>query len=143
MLHVNHARELSAAARAACARIVDAGIPMLSQTVLLRGVNDDADTLEELLRRSSSAASSRTTCITAILRPAPAHLRTSIAEGQDLMRALARAALRHRAADLCARYSGWRGKSAGRAELSSRRAGGYQVEDPRGKRHIYPPPAKA
>ena len=36
-------RELTAAARAACARIVDAGIPMLSQTVLLKGVNDDAE----------------------------------------------------------------------------------------------------
>ena len=36
-LHANHARELTPAARAACARIIDAGVPMLSQTVLLRG----------------------------------------------------------------------------------------------------------
>ncbi len=42
VLHANHARELTPAARAACARLVDAGIPMLSQSVLLRGVNDDA-----------------------------------------------------------------------------------------------------
>ena len=42
VLHANHARELTPSARAACARLVDAGIPMLSQTVLLRGVNDDA-----------------------------------------------------------------------------------------------------
>jgi lysine 2,3-aminomutase len=41
-VHANHARELTPAARAACARIVDAGIPMLSQTVLLEGVNNDA-----------------------------------------------------------------------------------------------------
>ena len=47
---LNHARELSAKARAACARLIDAGIPMLSQTVLLRGLNDDADTLGELMR---------------------------------------------------------------------------------------------
>ena len=46
-LHANHPRELTAAARAACARIIDAGIPMVSQSVLLRGVNDDAATLEE------------------------------------------------------------------------------------------------
>src|SRR4051794_20461471 len=45
VLHANHPRELSARARAACARIVDAGVPMLSQSVLLRGVNDDPDTL--------------------------------------------------------------------------------------------------
>ena len=44
-LHANHPRELTPAARAACARLVDAGIPMVSQTVLLRGVNDDAETL--------------------------------------------------------------------------------------------------
>src|SRR5215468_1398757 len=42
VLHANHPRELTRAARAACARLVDAGIPMLSQTVLLRGVNDEA-----------------------------------------------------------------------------------------------------
>ena len=41
-------RELTPAARAACARIVDAGIPMLSQSVLLRGVNDDPETLARL-----------------------------------------------------------------------------------------------
>src|SRR5207342_2554320 len=45
-LHANHVRELTPKARAACAAIVDAGIPMVSQSVLLRGVNDDAATLE-------------------------------------------------------------------------------------------------
>ena len=50
VLHANHARELTSAARAACARVVDAGIPMLSQTVLLRGVNDEAAVLGELMR---------------------------------------------------------------------------------------------
>src|SRR6185437_7669105 len=43
VLHANHPRELTERARAACARFVDAGIPMLSQSVLLRGVNDDAE----------------------------------------------------------------------------------------------------
>jgi lysine 2,3-aminomutase len=50
VLHANHPRELTAKVRAACARFIDAGIPMLSQSVLLRGVNDDADTLGELMR---------------------------------------------------------------------------------------------
>ena len=50
VLHANHPRELTERARAACARIVDAGIPMLSQSVLLRGVNDDAATLGALMR---------------------------------------------------------------------------------------------
>src|SRR4051794_27909598 len=49
-LHANHPRELTPQVRAAVARIVDAGIPMVSQSVLLRGVNDDAQTLEALMR---------------------------------------------------------------------------------------------
>ena len=42
VLHANHPRELTEQARGPCARFVDAGIPMLSQSVLLRGVNNDA-----------------------------------------------------------------------------------------------------
>lgn len=49
-LHANHAREFTPAADVACARLIDAGLPMLSQTVLLKGVNDDADTLSELMK---------------------------------------------------------------------------------------------
>jgi lysine 2,3-aminomutase len=49
-VHINHPRELSAAARAALARLRDAGIPLVSQSVLLKGVNDDLDTLVALFR---------------------------------------------------------------------------------------------
>src|SRR6185437_13034068 len=49
-LHANHVRELTKNARAACAMMIDAGIPMVSQSVLLRGVNDDPATLEALMR---------------------------------------------------------------------------------------------
>ena len=45
-VHCNHARELGAAARAALARLADAGIPLMGQTVLLAGVNDDVETLD-------------------------------------------------------------------------------------------------
>ncbi len=48
--HFNHPAELTPEAAAACAALVDAGIPVGNQTVLLRGVNDDADTLETLFR---------------------------------------------------------------------------------------------
>src|SRR6185436_17752826 len=50
VLHTNPPRELTEHARAAIARIVDAGVPMLAQTVLLKGVNDDADILDALMR---------------------------------------------------------------------------------------------
>src|ERR1700760_972361 len=49
-LHANHARELTGRARAACAALIDAGIPMVSQSVLLRGVNDNFAALEALMR---------------------------------------------------------------------------------------------
>ena len=51
VLHANHASEFTGTGEAACARLVDAGIPMLGQTVLLAGVNDDAVELEALMRR--------------------------------------------------------------------------------------------
>lgn len=50
VLHINHPDELSAQACAAIGKIVDAGIPMLSQSVLLRGVNDSAKTLGRLFK---------------------------------------------------------------------------------------------
>jgi lysine 2,3-aminomutase len=49
-LHVNHPRELTPAALAAIRRLAEAGVGLLSQSVLLAGVNDDAATLEALFR---------------------------------------------------------------------------------------------
>jgi lysine 2,3-aminomutase len=87
-LHANHPRELTAAAREAIARIVDAGIPMVSQSVLLRGVNDDAATLEALMRAFVEARVKPYYLHHADLAPGTSHFRTSIAQGQALMRAL-------------------------------------------------------
>jgi lysine 2,3-aminomutase len=88
VLHANHARELSPAAREACARMVDAGIPMLSQSVLLRGVNDDAETLGALMRALVECRIKPYYLHHADLAPGTSHFRTSIGEGQALMRAL-------------------------------------------------------
>jgi lysine 2,3-aminomutase len=87
-LHANHPRELTAAVRAACARIVDAGIPMVSQSVLLRGVNDDAQTLEAMMRAFVECRIKPYYLHHADLAPGTSHFRTSIEEGQALMRAL-------------------------------------------------------
>ena len=88
VLHANHERELSPAARAACARIVDAGIPMLSQSVLLRGVNDAPAALEALMRALVECRIKPYYLHHGDLAPGTSHLRTPIAEGQDLMRAM-------------------------------------------------------
>ena len=87
-LHANHARELTGAARAACARLVDAGIPMLSQTVLLKGVNDDAETLAALMRAFVEARVKPYYLHHLDAAPGTSHFRTTIAEGQRLMRSL-------------------------------------------------------
>lgn len=96
VLHANHPRELTPAARAACARFVEAGMPMLSQSVLLRGVNDDAATLEALMRALVGARIKPYYLHQGDLAPGTSHLRTTIAEGQALMRGL-----RGRVSGLC------------------------------------------
>jgi len=87
-LHANHPRELTPAVRAACARIVDGGIPMVSQSVLLRGVNDDAATLEALMRAFVECRIKPYYLHHADLAPGTSHFRTTIEDGQALMRAL-------------------------------------------------------
>ncbi|MCC7085240.1 MAG: EF-P beta-lysylation protein EpmB [Pirellulales bacterium] len=51
VVHVNHPAEIDAATAFALGRFVDAGIPVLNQTVLLRGINDNASILAELCER--------------------------------------------------------------------------------------------
>jgi lysine 2,3-aminomutase len=95
-LHANHARELTDDARAACARLIDAGIPMVSQSVLLRGVNDDVAALEDLMRGFVESRIKPYYLHHGDLAPGTAHLRTTLAQGQELMRAL-----RGRVSGLC------------------------------------------
>jgi lysine 2,3-aminomutase len=95
-LHANHARELTTAARAACARLIDAGIPMVSQSVLLRGVNDHEAALEDLMRAFVECRIKPYYLHHGDLAPGTAHLRTTLARGQELMRAL-----RGRVSGLC------------------------------------------
>ncbi|MEP9353135.1 lysine-2,3-aminomutase-like protein [Xanthobacter sp. KR7-65] len=87
-VHVNHARELTAPARAALARLADAGIPLVSQSVLLKGVNDDAVTLAELFRTLVECRVKPYYLHHPDLAPGTGHFRLTVAEGQALMRAL-------------------------------------------------------
>ena len=87
-LHANHPRELSAQARVACARLIDSGIVMVSQSVLLRGVNDDAEVLAELMRAFVETRIKPYYLHHPDLAPGTAHLRVSLEEGQRLVRQL-------------------------------------------------------
>ncbi len=95
-VHANHPRELSKNARAACARLADAGIPLVSQSVLLRGVNDDAVTLESLMRIFVECRIKPYYLHHGDLAPGTAHLRTTLEKGQELVRSL-----RGRVSGLC------------------------------------------
>jgi lysine 2,3-aminomutase len=87
-VHANHPRELTLQARAAVARLHDAGVVLVSQSVLIKGVNDDIDTLEALMRSFVEARVKPYYLHHGDLAPGTSHMRTSIAEGQALMRAL-------------------------------------------------------
>ncbi len=87
-LHANHPREMSARALEACARLIDAGLPMVSQSVLLRGVNDDADVLALLMRTFVENRIKPYYLHHGDLARGTAHFRTTIQEGQALMRKL-------------------------------------------------------
>jgi lysine 2,3-aminomutase len=84
-VHCNHPRELTPQARAAIGRLVDAGIVLVSQTVLLRGVNDDADVLAELFRAFVALRVKPYYLHHPDLAPGTGHFRLGIAEGQAIV----------------------------------------------------------
>ena len=87
-VHANHPRELSPAAQAACRRLAKVGVMLVSQSVLLRGVNDDVETLEKLMRALVEAGVKPYYLHHGDLAPGTAHWRVPVATGQALMRAL-------------------------------------------------------
>jgi lysine 2,3-aminomutase len=88
IVHVNHPRELSPAARTALARMADAGLVLLGQTVLLKGINDAPETMRALMRALVECRVKPYYLHHADLAPGTAHLRTTIETGQSLMRDL-------------------------------------------------------
>ena len=87
-LHANHPRELTQGAREACARLIDSGVVMVSQSVLLAGVNDDAEVLADLMRAFVETRIKPYYLHHPDLAPGTSHLRVSITRGQELVRAL-------------------------------------------------------
>lgn len=87
-VHMNHPAELTDAAVAAIGRLVDAGVPVVSQTVLLKGVNDDVETLEALMRGFVAARVRPYYLHHADLAPGTAGFRTTIEEGRAIVEAL-------------------------------------------------------
>jgi lysine 2,3-aminomutase len=145
-IHANHPRELTSNGRAALAMLADSGIALVSQSVLLRGVNDDVDTLEALMRAFVECRVTPYYLHHGDLAPGTAHFRTTIAQGQALM-----SALRGRLSGLAQPLyvldiPGAHGKVPILASNVRTLSGGrYVITDPAGAPHAYadhvPPPS--
>lgn len=139
-VHANHPREFTPAARAALARLADAGVALVSQSVLLRGVNADAVTLAALMRAFVENRVRPYYLHHPDLAPGTGHFRLSIAEGQAIMREL-----RGRLSGLAQPayvldIPGGHGKvPIGPGHLVEDGTGGHKVTDPWGVVHAYPP----
>lgn len=139
-LHANHPREMTDQARQACARLVDGGIAMVSQTVLLKGVNDDPDVLAQLMRAFVEARVKPYYLHHPDLAPGTSHFRLGIERGQQIV-----AALRGRISGLCQPtyvldIPGGFGKAVlGPDAVKAADDGCYSVSDYRGGTHSYPP----
>ena len=139
-IHANHPREFTDAAKAALARLADAGIVLVSQSVLLRGVNDDPDVLGDLMRAFVDNRVMPYRLNHPDLAPGTSHFRMSIAEGQTIV-----AALRGRLSGLCQPeyvldIPGGHGKAPVARPYVQEGAAGLVLEDFRGGHHRLPEP---
>jgi lysine 2,3-aminomutase len=95
--HFNHPREITPATELACRALRQGGFVLLNQSVLLKGVNDSIEVLEELCRELMYRLGVKPYCLHhGDLARGMAHRRTTIAEGQALV-----AALRARLSGIC------------------------------------------
>jgi lysine 2,3-aminomutase len=137
-VHADHPRELTAAAREACMRLLRAGIPLLGQTVLLKGVNDDASTLTTLFRGLVAMRIKPYYLHHPDLAHGTAEFRPSLGEGRALMRAL-----RGRISGLCQPtyvldVPGGSGKVPVGPCSAEPLGDKWLIEDSAGRRHLYP-----
>jgi lysine 2,3-aminomutase len=84
-VHVNHPRELTCESRAALERLADAGVPLGSQSVLLRHVNDDPEVMKALVQKLLICRVRPYYIYQCDLIAGSAHLRTSVRRGLEIM----------------------------------------------------------
>ena len=136
-IHANHPREFSPEARRAIARLADGGIALVSQSVLLRGVNDDAETLAALMRAFLENRIKPYYLHHPDLAPGTGHFRLGLDEGLALMREL-----RGRLSGLAMPaymldIPGGFGKVPLESDHLEKTADGWRVRDHAGRWHSY------
>ena len=137
-VHANHPREFAPQARQAIARLVDGGVPLVSQSVLLKGVNDSVETLDTLMRTFLENRIKPYYLHHPDLAPGTAHFRLSIGEGlalvEQLRARLSGLAMPAYMLDLPGGF--------GKVPLESRNvektSTGWRIRDGRGIWHDYP-----
>jgi lysine 2,3-aminomutase len=142
-VHVNHAREVSPAARAALARLVARGIPLLSQSVLLAGVNDSEAALEALCRALIAARVKPHYLHMLDFAPGTARFRVPMERARALHRALRGRLPGHAIPTLILDIPGGRGKVPAGESHVARAGEDWIATDPWGAAHAYPPPVAA
>jgi lysine 2,3-aminomutase len=137
-VHVNHPRELTREARAALRRLQEAGVMLVSQSVLLKGVNADAATLTALMRALVEAGVKPYYLHHPDLAPGTARFRLTIDEGLALYRRLRGAVSGLMVPTYVLDIPGGFGKVALDSAAARRRAdGGWTVTDFSGASHFY------
>jgi lysine 2,3-aminomutase len=140
-IHANHPREFAPAARVAIARLAEGSIPLVSQSVLLKGVNDDVETLQSLMRAFLENRIKPYYLHHPDLAPGTSHFRLPIDEGLALVEQL-----RVRLSGLAMpTYTLDLPGGFGKVPLESRNvektAQGWRIRDGRGTWHDYPHPS--
>ena len=136
-LHANHPRELGVAAQEALTKLGEAGIALVSQTVLLRGVNDDFETLAALMRRFVELRVKPYYLHQADLAPGTSHFRVALDDARALV-----GELRAKVSGLCQPTfvldipGGF-----GKVPVGPDHLTGAGVLDHKGQPHAYPAPA--
>ncbi|HEU4549798.1 MAG TPA: lysine-2,3-aminomutase-like protein [Rhizomicrobium sp.] len=137
-VHANHPREFASEARRAIARLTEGGIALVSQSVLLKGVNDSVETLEALMRSFVENGIKPYYLHHPDLAPGTSHFRLTIDQGMALM-----AQLRARLSGLAMPsymldIPGGFGKVPLNADHVAKTDGGWRIRDMRGDWHDYP-----
>lgn len=139
-IHANHTREFSKSAGEAIAQLANAGIPLLGQSVLLKGVNDSVTALTNLFRTMLRHRIKPYYLHHPDLAPGTAHFRLSLEEGRALVRTLRGQISGLAQPTYVLDIPGGYGKSPLSSDyVHDDPKSGAQVEDWRGQRHAYPP----
>ncbi len=139
VVHINHVSEITPEVKTALHKLRKSGITLLSQSVLLKGVNDTVDDLEHLLRGLVASGVKPYYLHHPDMVPGTSHFQLSLDTGKELMKQL-----RGRISGLCwptyvLDIPGGYGKIPINADYVAAEGDAYSVTDPYGVCHAYPP----